>query len=179
MKFITIAASALLATSVSAGILGTSSIHTTEDFPVSGKNPLKHCENPADDILEITNVDLDPNPPKPGNTLSIVATGNVKEEIEDGATIHLSVKYGLITIIRTTRDFCEDVPNVGLECPIQKGELKLTKDVDIPKEVPPGKYSVVADLQTKDGKTLTCLTATVEFKRGGGDAIEATIKQDV
>ena len=99
----------------------------------------------------------------------------MKEEIEDGAKIHLSVKYGLITIVRMTRDLCEDAPNIDLECPVKKGELKLTKSVDLPKEIPPGKYTVQADVVSKDDKTITCLTAQVEFHRGG----VTLVKQDV
>lgn len=81
--------------------------------------------------------------------------------------MHLSVKYGLITIIRQTADLCDTVKNVDLECPIKKGELALTKDVELPKQIPPGKYTVLADVVTKDDKKITCLTATVEFHRDG------------
>jgi hypothetical protein len=81
--------------------------------------------------------------------------------------VHLSVKYGLITIIRQTADLCDTVKNVDLECPIKKGELALTKDVELPKQIPPGKYTVLADVLTKDDKKITCLTATVEFHRDG------------
>jgi hypothetical protein len=81
--------------------------------------------------------------------------------------VHLSVKYGLITIIRQTADLCDTVKNVDLECPIKKGELALTKDVELPKQIPPGKYTVLADVVTKDDKKITCLTATVEFHRDG------------
>ena len=40
-------------------------INDDEDFPVPGKNPLKFCAKPDDNILNIDHVDLDPNPPKP------------------------------------------------------------------------------------------------------------------
>ncbi len=36
-----------------------------EEFKVPGDNPLFFCEDPKDNILEIENVDLSPNPPKP------------------------------------------------------------------------------------------------------------------
>ena len=42
-------------------ILGSSS----EGPPVPGDNPLKHCGPTDEDIIEITKVDLDPNPPVP------------------------------------------------------------------------------------------------------------------
>lgn len=73
----------------------------------------------------------------------------------------------MITIIRQTADLCDTVKNVDLECPLKKGDLTITKDVDLPKEIPPGKYSVVADVLSKDDKKITCLSATVQFSRGG------------
>lgn len=36
-----------------------------ETLDVPGENPLQHCKDPKDDILELESVDLDPNPPKP------------------------------------------------------------------------------------------------------------------
>jgi hypothetical protein len=65
MKIATVAATAFLASSVSAGLFSTSAISTTDDFPVPGTNPLKHCQDPAEDILDVISVDLNPNPPTP------------------------------------------------------------------------------------------------------------------
>lgn len=99
-----------------------------------------------------------------------MATGNLTQKVEEGAKIHLQVKYGLITIIKQTADLCDTVKNVDLECPLDEGLLTLEKDVDLPKVIPPGKYNVLADVQTKDEDRVTCLKAQVEFKKGkGGD----------
>lgn len=35
-----------------------------EALDVPGKNPLQHCEDPKDDVLDLQSVDLDPNPPQ-------------------------------------------------------------------------------------------------------------------
>ncbi|KAK5117866.1 hypothetical protein LTR85_008640 [Meristemomyces frigidus] len=182
MKFFTVAASALLATSVSARttFFGSSPAIAPfdESLSVPGENPLQHCQNPKDDILTLKSVDLSPNPPKAGQALKIEAKGILNEDIEDGAKIHLQVKYGLITIIRQTADLCDTVGKVDLECPLHKNkETALSKDVDLPKEIPPGKYTVIADVVTKDEAKITCLTATVEFKRGGGMVVEGEWKQ--
>jgi ML domain len=82
--------------------------------------------------------------------------------------VHLQVKYGLITLINQEADLCEYVSNVDLECPVDKGETELTKDVDLPTQIPPGKYTVLADVFTKDGDKITCLTAQVWFNKPGG-----------
>ncbi|KAK4544026.1 hypothetical protein LTR36_004524 [Oleoguttula mirabilis] len=173
MKFFAVAASALLATSVSARstLFGRSPAVAPFDdsLSVPGENPLQHCQNPENDILTLQSVNLDPNPPRAGQTLKIEAKGILKEDIEDGAKIHLQVKYGLITIIRQTADLCETVGKVDLECPLNKDkETALSKEVDLPNQIPNGKYTVVADVVTKDEKKITCLTATVEFKKNNG-----------
>lgn len=72
-----------------------------------------------------------------GQTLTIEASGIVKEAIEEGAYVNLSVKYGYIRLISTTADLCKEMKNVELECPIEKGRISITKNVELPKEIPP------------------------------------------
>jgi len=35
--------------------------------------------------------------------------------------------------------------------------------VDIPKQVPKGKYSVMADVKSKDGEAVTCMMSEILF----------------
>jgi hypothetical protein len=72
-----------------------------------------------------------------GKTLSIVANGTLSQQVEEGAKVNLQVKYGLIRLIHQETDLCDQVKNVDLECPLEKGDRDITKDVDIPKQVPP------------------------------------------
>ncbi|MCJ1440299.1 MAG: Phosphatidylglycerol/phosphatidylinositol transfer protein [Stictis urceolatum] len=135
----------------------------TLDNNVPGKNPLNFCEDPKDNIVEITSVDLDPNPPEAGKTLDIVAKGKVSESVEKGAYVTIVVKYGLIKILTLKEDLCDQLKNVDKECPVEKGEITLKKSVELPSRIPPGKYTVRADAFTKDDDKLTCLEATVHF----------------
>lgn len=50
--------------------------------------------------------------------------------------INLQVKWNLVRLISTTTDLCEQVGNVDLECPLEKGPITITKDVEIPNEIP-------------------------------------------
>ncbi|KAL3470649.1 ML domain-containing protein [Aspergillus californicus] len=136
----------------------------TNGGSVAGKNPLEYCSNPSEDILDIKWVDLDPNPPKPGQTLKITAEGILHERVEKGAYVLLEVKYGLITLVRQRPDLCDQIVNVDLECPLEAGAMSLTKEVQLPAQIPPGKYTVHADVFTKDDKRITCLDArNVQF----------------
>jgi len=161
----------LLAVSVSAGSLfqhlaGNQVSPAGESSSIPGDNPLRYCdEDHSHDVLTIEKVDLVPNPPLPGQPLTIKAVGVLKDVVEKGAYVVVSVKYGLITLVKETLDLCDHVNEVDLECPIDRGRLILTKVVDIPKQIPPGKYTVRADAGLEDNTPLTCLTGTIIFSR--------------
>ncbi|KAL8659623.1 MAG: hypothetical protein Q9226_000328 [Calogaya cf. arnoldii] len=134
-----------------------------DSLSVPGDNPLNFCADPTDYTLTIDHVDLDPNPPVKGKALQIKAKGNFTLKIEQGAYINLSVKYGLITLVKTQADLCEQMKEVDESCPLN-GAKDFTKDVTLPKEIPPGTYTVLADAYTEDGEQITCLEAVVHFK---------------
>ncbi|KXH43825.1 ML domain-containing protein [Colletotrichum salicis] len=142
------------------------SVIVNDDLKVPGDSPLELCPKSHDeDIVTIDSVDLSPNPPQAGKELVIKASGTVKQNIEKGAYVLLQVKYGLIRLISTKADLCEQIENVDLECPIEKGVLTVTKSVELPNEIPSGKYTVFADVYTADDVPITCLTAQVVFSR--------------
>ncbi|KAH0534214.1 hypothetical protein FGG08_007190 [Glutinoglossum americanum] len=131
---------------------------------IPGDSPMEHCRPSfEDDILTIERIDLTPNPPVPGQTLLIEARGTLSEEVLEGAYVNLQVKYGLIRLVNTRADLCEQIKNVDMECPLKEGDAVMKKEVDIPKEIPPGQYTVLADVFTADNKAITCLTAQISF----------------
>lgn len=135
--------------------------------PIPGDSPLLICDTTEGQLLEITKLDLVPNPPKRGSKLVIEASGEIFETIEEGAYIDVEVRLGYIKLLTQTFDLCEvleDNDVEGLQCPIQKGKYdKLSKDVDIPQEVPPGKYLVTARAYTGKDDLITCITGEVYF----------------
>lgn len=72
-----------------------------------------------------------------GESLTIDVVGTLLEDVEEGAYVILQVKYGLIRLVNTQADLCEQVTNVDLKCPIKKGKTTISKDVQLPKEIPP------------------------------------------
>lgn len=77
-----------------------------------------------------------------GNTLTIKAEGTLLEDVGEGAYVILQVKYGLIRLVSTKADLCDQVENVDMECPIKKGKTTITKDVELPKEIPPVSFTL-------------------------------------
>jgi len=123
------------------------------------------CSDNVPYLLDIDYIVLSPNPPLSGHSLTVNASGYLKETIEDGAYVNVIVKYGLITLIKTTIDLCEKVQDIDVKCPIQKGPVSIYKTVDIPKAVPPGTYTARAHAFTNEDLEITCLAATVQFPR--------------
>ncbi|KAM3495314.1 hypothetical protein MY3957_001337 [Beauveria namnaoensis] len=135
---------------------------------IPGNSPLELCDGDhSADLITINKVDLTPNPPKAGQDLLIKASGTVKQPIEEGAYVILSVKYGLIKLLTTTADLCEQIGNVDLKCPVKAGDQTIEKTVKLPAEIPPGTYTVFADVYNADDTPITCLTAGVKFAIGG------------
>jgi hypothetical protein len=83
----------------------------------------------------------------------------VKETIEEGAYVQLTVKYGLIRLITTKADLCKEIGNVDLECPLEAGEMEITKSVDLPAEIPP----VRTPLHTHKSGMLTVSRANTPY----------------
>ncbi|KAI0098738.1 phosphatidylinositol transfer protein [Nemania sp. FL0031] len=146
---------------------GGSDVSVKDADKVPGESPLEFCDKDhAKDTVQIEKVDLLPNPPEAGSELVIHATGTVYEPIVKGAYVQIVVKYGLIRLLSTKADLCDQVENVDMKCPIEKGVLSIVKTVEIPKEVPPGTYNVFADVYNSDETPITCLQATVTFGMG-------------
>jgi hypothetical protein len=100
------------------------------------KDAIYDCGEPSD-ILQIKKVDITPFPPKKGAELNIVGTGYVSEDIVEGSEALVTVKYGFIKLLHKKVNLCDEIGNIGLKCPLKKGDNKIDIKVDIPKEIPP------------------------------------------
>ena len=105
-------------------------------------------------MLHLDEVIVTPNPPVAGQNLTFTAVGTLDKTIEEGAYVEVEVRYGFIKLIHQTYDLCEEIVKVDLQCPIKLGKQTITKNVEIPEEVPPGKYLVVARAYTKDDEYI-------------------------
>lgn len=134
-----------------------------DDRPVPGDSPIVQCQAHESQILTLLSVTIDPNPPTRGANLTFIAEGYLTKDIEEGAYVEVDVRYGYIRLIHQQFDLCEEIGKVDLECPVKKGKQIITKEVEIPNEVPPGKYIINARAFTKDDEFITCLSAVVDF----------------
>ncbi|KAG0681284.1 Phosphatidylglycerol/phosphatidylinositol transfer protein [Kluyveromyces marxianus] len=138
----------------------------TLNRPIPGGSPLLQCDLEEPQSLDITSVSLDPNPPQRGENLTIVASGLLKTVVEEGAYVDVEVRLGYIKLLSQTYDLCEQLEEndvSGLKCPLPADEYDLLKSVEIPNEVPPGRYSFFARAYNADDTQITCLTGEIVF----------------
>ncbi|KAI3404033.2 FTH2 [Candida oxycetoniae] len=138
--------------------------HSDQDTkPVFGDSPIEICDIKEAQLLTLDEVIITPNPPEAGANLTFTATGTIDKTITDGAYVEVDVRYGFIKLIHQTYDLCKEITKVDLKCPVNQGKQVISKTIEIPQEVPPGRYFVTARAYTKDDEYITCLTATVVF----------------
>ncbi|CEP11702.1 hypothetical protein [Parasitella parasitica] len=119
----------------------------------------------AHDILTIEYVALSPDPPVKGQDLEINFKGSLSEAVPNGTVVEIIVKYGVVKLIQKKFDFCDKIQEVDEKCPIPEGELTFNKVVALPKEIPPGKYTVHAEIVTPEKKRVACLIGQTTFPR--------------
>jgi hypothetical protein len=90
-----------------------------------------------DDIFVPSKVTLQPDPPRRGEKFKVFVQGELKETVDQGSYAHVKVKLGFIQLIDQSYDVCEQLTQVGKQCPLEKGELVIEHEVDIPREIPP------------------------------------------
>ncbi|QLQ80303.1 hypothetical protein HG537_0D03040 [Torulaspora globosa] len=156
----------LLAVGTFAGLVNFLPILPFDNKPVPGGSPLYQCDVSEKQNLEIFTVDLAPNPPVRGKNLTISAVGKLHETVKEGAYVNVEVRLGYIKLLTQTYDLCETLEENkvdGLTCPLAAGPYSVVKEIEIPAEVPPGKYVVLARAYNVDDELITCLTGEIVF----------------
>ncbi|KAJ2852134.1 Phosphatidylglycerol/phosphatidylinositol transfer protein [Coemansia brasiliensis] len=117
-----------------------------------------------DDLIDINYVKMDPEQPKRSTPIHIDALAYIKEHI-DSATANVKVKYGFITLLNRNYDLCEELKsNLNKTCPVDKGPIEVSVDVEVPGFIPPGWFHLEATAwRDSDEKQLGRILADVKF----------------
>jgi hypothetical protein len=142
---------------------------TSKEGEGSSKDQNKDSPYP----IKLTELTIDPNPPKKGAKVKLSLKGSVANgtTIAKGAKATYTVKLGLIQLAKKTVDLCDtlnklkDVP----KCPVEAGEFSVSQEHVFPGEAPAGKYTVEVEAVAADTKTqLICVKAELVMPLIGG-----------
>ncbi|EKM78708.1 hypothetical protein AGABI1DRAFT_114313 [Agaricus bisporus var. burnettii JB137-S8] len=126
----------------------------------------ENCGSPTD-LVQIESIAISPDPPQPGKDLTVTVNGIATDVVQAGAYADVTVKLGLIKLLKKEFDVCEEAHNANLtiQCPVQPGSYEVRHTVALPKEIPPAKYKVEVEGYTADDDPLLCLKLTVDFMK--------------
>ncbi|KAJ4420046.1 Phosphatidylglycerol/phosphatidylinositol transfer protein [Gnomoniopsis sp. IMI 355080] len=153
-------------------LLGLASASSSTELPtanitISGDNvtalgastPFYPCKGFALDnnIFDIKEVILDPNPPRKGSDVKIVVRGHVNQGIANGAYIKATVKKGVLKH-SFNFDFCQ---GVQAGCPVAAGDVEFWTGKHVPKLAPGGKAKIYLRPYTVDERIMGCVEVPV------------------
>ncbi|KAF9229367.1 hypothetical protein BS17DRAFT_798935 [Gyrodon lividus] len=158
--FAVLAVTVFADTNVEQQVLVETPVHTTESWSYND------C-GLATDPIQIDSITLLPDPPKPGQNLTITVVGTAIETIEEGAYADVVVKLGIIKLLSKRFDVCDEAraANASIQCPVEKGDYTVVQTVALPKEIPQAKFSVNVRGYTVDEEAMLCLDLKVDFMK--------------
>ncbi|KAF8271402.1 ML domain-containing protein [Lactarius quietus] len=117
------------------------------------------------DAIQIDSITVSPDPPKPGQDLTVTVKAHAQERVQEGAYADVSVKLGLIKLLQKQFDLCEEArnANTSVQCPVEKGAYEVVHTVTLPKEVPRAKFTINVRGYTVDDDDLFCVDLKVDF----------------
>ncbi|CAE7096953.1 unnamed protein product [Rhizoctonia solani] len=148
---------------------------TRPDLVLNGESPVftqsrwswTDCGLPSDGV-HIKSIEVTPDPPKPGQDLTVKVIATSDKEITEGAYADVTVKLGLIKLLKKQFDICEEARNANatIQCPIKGGDHEVVQTVALPREIPRAKFMVDVKGYTADDEDLVCVKLNVDFMLG-------------
>ncbi|KZP01496.1 hypothetical protein CALVIDRAFT_7717 [Calocera viscosa TUFC12733] len=106
------------------------------------------------DLISIEHLSISPDPPRPGEPVSVFVSGRTSEMIQRGAQYFSEVKYGSSVLSKGWHDFCGLTLESGYYCPILPGEFHLDETFELPSNIPSGKFTILTIGQTREGAEM-------------------------
>lgn len=114
-----------------------------------------------EDLFHIHAFSMTPDPPKRSRQLAVRVAGELSETLQ-GGLLNYTVMYGVIPIVQDSLELCEALrmePKIP-QCPLKGGNWDVTHEVEMPREVPFGRYTVKAQAWSPQGKRIFCVEGT-------------------
>ncbi|KDN41450.1 hypothetical protein RSAG8_07400, partial [Rhizoctonia solani AG-8 WAC10335] len=120
------------------------------------------------DGVHIKSIEVTPDPPKPGQDLTVKIIAKSDQPIEEGAYADVTVKLGLIKLLNKRFDICEEARNANatIQCPVEAGDHEVVQTVALPREIPRAKFKVAVRGYSADDEDLVCVDLSVDFMLG-------------
>ncbi|KAF8168022.1 ML domain-containing protein [Crassisporium funariophilum] len=119
------------------------------------------------DPVQIQSIQVKPDPPQPGQDLTVIVTGKASSAITEGAYADVIVKLGLVKLLTKQFDVCEEArnANASVQCPVEPGQYTVEHTVALPREIPKARFNVHVQGYTAEDEDMLCLDLKVDFMK--------------
>ncbi|KAL1703005.1 ML domain-containing protein [Schizophyllum commune] len=120
--------------------------------------------------VQLKSITISPDPPIPGQQLTMTVEADVQETIQEGAYADVTVKVGLIKLLQKRFDICEEARNANatVQCPVERGEHTVVQTVQLPREIPPAMFKIDVLAWTHEDEDMACAKFEVDFRKKQG-----------
>ncbi|KAI9351056.1 hypothetical protein BD770DRAFT_474741 [Pilaira anomala] len=104
-----------------------------------------------------------------GSDFTLKASGELRENLIEGAYVHVFLNYGKTTLVSRTDDICQHLERKegnSIKCPVEKGLLKISQNFTLPISTPSGQYDLTIIGHNGDHSPIGCLNAQVWVNPG-------------
>ncbi len=129
--------------------LGSWNPFMVQPFMMSGTPSTILLCSAKDDVMTVDKVYLQPDPPVKGENLSVIISGMLHENLNEGSMMYVNIKKGIIKFPQLKIPTCEYITN---GCPVEKGSANLEMKFELPDMMPSGTYDVKAVLYNNEQK---------------------------
>ncbi|KAJ5077624.1 phosphatidylglycerol/phosphatidylinositol transfer protein [Anaeramoeba ignava] len=127
-------------------------------FPLIQTKEWSYCET-TKYPLELSELQVVPDPPIVGKPIEITLDGNLTTEIDEGSA-YVTVYFNSIKILQIQENLCS-LP--GFSCPIKVGKLTINLDEPLPAYVPAGEYSGQIELVGDNSLEILCINYDIHI----------------
>ncbi|KJY28082.1 ML domain-containing protein [Streptomyces sp. NRRL S-495] len=120
------------------------------------------CGTPEGTLL-IRSISVTPDPPRPGQGLTIRVGGDLQKLLDDEAYVEITVKLGLIKVHQKRQTLKEFFAEWGASVPSATGRFDVEFSKTLPREIPAAKFKIRLDAFTGREEDAFCLEFTVDF----------------
>ncbi|EKM61177.1 uncharacterized protein PHACADRAFT_247619 [Phanerochaete carnosa HHB-10118-sp] len=116
--------------------------------------------------VHIKSIEISPDPPVPGQNLTVKVVGQTDTVVEDGAYADVTVKVGPIKLLDKEFDLCEEARKAesDISCPVEKGEHTVVQTVALPREIPHAPFIVNVRGYSVVDEPMVCLNIWIDFR---------------
>lgn len=121
----------------------------------------------SNDLFQLEFLELIPDPPRRSAPLTVKLRGYLVEGLEEGI-VKYEVKFGGFKLATGKLDGCDALKKESNlpQCPIESGSIDVTHTVELPWQIPAGKYIVhVFGERSSDHKQIFCLNLEIVIDR--------------